>query len=88
VCREQDLVGAGGKQRADSNHVISAVRDLNRTELAGESVRAALEALTAAAAGWLADTVNIPEFVHRYEERVNGWTMPSSKPKLKPCRCC
>ena len=33
-------MGAGGKQRTDSTHVISAVRDLNRLELAGESVRA------------------------------------------------
>ncbi|MFI1294389.1 transposase [Streptomyces sp. NPDC020792] len=81
VCRDQGLVGAGGKQRTDSTHVISAVRDLNRTELAGESVRVALEALAVAAPGWLADAVDIPEFVHRYGERVNGWTMPSSKSK-------
>ncbi|MFJ3251246.1 transposase, partial [Streptomyces sp. NPDC088770] len=81
VCREQGLVGAGGKQRTDSTHVISAVRDLNRTELAGESVRAALEALAVAAPGWLADAVDVPELAHRYEERVNGWTMPSSKSK-------
>lgn len=39
VCRDQGLVGAGGKQRTDFTHVISAVRDLNRTELAGKSVR-------------------------------------------------
>lgn len=83
VCRDQGLIGAGGKQRTDSTHVISAVRDLNRTELAGESVRAASEALAAAAAGWLADAVDIPEFAHRYAERVNGWT----KPKPKSCRC-
>ncbi|MEJ7703883.1 MAG: transposase [Geodermatophilaceae bacterium] len=43
------LVGAGGKMRTDSTHVISAVRDLNRLELAGESVRACLEALAVAA---------------------------------------
>ena len=46
---ELGLVGAGGKQRTDSTHVISAVRDLNRLELAGESVRAVLEVLAAAA---------------------------------------
>ncbi|MFD8385540.1 hypothetical protein ACFV2X_44695 [Streptomyces sp. NPDC059679] len=44
-CRGAGLIKAGGKQRTDSTHVISTVRDLNRTELAGESVRAALEAL-------------------------------------------
>ena len=48
------LVRAGGKQRTDSTHVIAAVRALHTTELAGESVRAALEALAAACPDWLA----------------------------------
>ncbi|MDX2939124.1 hypothetical protein [Streptomyces ipomoeae] len=43
-------------------------------------MRAALEALAVAALDWLADAVDIPEFTHRYEERVNG-RMPSSKTK-------
>ncbi|MEX5712138.1 hypothetical protein AB1484_28590, partial [Parafrankia sp. FMc6] len=51
----------------------------NRTELAGESVRAALEALAVAAPDWLAGAVDVDELAHRYGERVNGWTMPSSK---------
>jgi transposase len=80
-CRDGGLVGAGGKQRTDATHVISAVRDLNRLELAGESVRAALEALAVAAPTWLADQVDVAEFAHRYGPRVNGWTMPSSKTK-------
>ena len=80
-CRGQGLVGAGGRQRTDSTHVISAVRDLNRLELAGESVRAALEALAVVAPAWLAETVNVPELALRYGERVNGWKMPSSKVK-------
>ncbi|WP_435613858.1 transposase [Streptomyces sp. 1222.5] len=54
-CRGAGLVKAGGKQRTDSTHVVSAVRDLNRTELAGESVRAALETLAVAAPSWLAE---------------------------------
>src|SRR6266567_4480146 len=48
------LVGAGMRQRTDSTHVLGRVRDLNRLELAGETVRAALEALAAGAPGWLA----------------------------------
>jgi transposase len=47
--RGLDLVDAGGRQRTDSPHVVAAVRDLNRIELAGESVRAALNALSSAA---------------------------------------
>lgn len=34
-CKDAGLVGAGGKQRTDSTHVISAVRELDRLELAG-----------------------------------------------------
>ncbi|MGA5565705.1 transposase [Streptomyces platensis] len=80
-CRVAGLVGAGGKQRTDATHVLSAVRDLNRLELAGESVRAALEALAVAAPAWLAAQIDVAEFAHRYGPRVNGWTMPSSKTK-------
>ena len=45
------LIKAGGKQRTDSTHVVAAVAALNRLELAGESVRAAVEALAAAHPG-------------------------------------
>ena len=48
------LVKAGGKQRTDSTHVVAAVAALNRLELAGESVRAAVEALAAAHPDWVA----------------------------------
>ncbi|MFJ6054855.1 transposase, partial [Streptomyces sp. NPDC092307] len=60
-CKDAGLVAAGGRQRTDSTHVISAVRDLNRLELAGESVRAALEALATAAPSWLAGQVDVTE---------------------------
>jgi hypothetical protein len=53
-CRTEGLVAAGGRQRTDSTHVISAVRDLNRLESAGQSVRAALEALARLAIGGFA----------------------------------
>jgi transposase len=47
------LVTAGGRQRTGSTRVLGRIRGLNRLELAGESVRAALEALAAAArTGW------------------------------------
>ncbi|MEV0495751.1 transposase [Streptomyces atratus] len=80
-CVDAGLVAAGGKQRTDSTHVVSAVRDLNRLELAGESVRAALEALSAAAPDWLARAVDVPEFAHRYGPRVDSWKLPGSKVK-------
>ena len=55
---ELGLVGAGMRQRTDSTHVLGRIRDLNRLELAGETVRAALEALAAAAPGWLAQVID------------------------------
>ncbi|MCX4784730.1 IS1182 family transposase [Streptomyces sp. NBC_01221] len=80
-CVDAGLVATGGKQRTDSTHVVSAVRDLNRLELAGESVRAALEALSVAAPDWLARAVDVPEFAHRYGPRVDSWKLPGSKVK-------
>ena len=58
LARQRGLVKAGGRQRTDSTHVLARIRDLNRLELAGESVRAALEALAAAAPGWLAGVID------------------------------
>jgi hypothetical protein len=87
-CRQAGLVGAGGKQRTDSTHVLSAVRSLNRLELAGESVRAAVEALAVAAPGWLAGHIDVAEFAHRYGPCVGGWTMPSLKTKRTGSRSC
>ena len=52
---DEGLLAAGGKQRTDATHVVAAVRDLSRLELAGESVRACLEALAATAPDSLPD---------------------------------
>jgi transposase len=81
VLVDKGLVRAGGKQRTDSTHVISAVRDLNRLELAGESVRACLEALTVAAPSWLAQVIDVAEWAHRYGPRVDSWRLPASAAK-------
>ncbi|WP_369036284.1 MULTISPECIES: transposase [Streptomyces] len=87
-CRDVGLIGAGGKQRTEATHVISAVRDLNRLELAGESVRAALEALAVAAPAWLAGEIDVAEFAHRYGPRFNGWTMRNPRPSVTGWRWC
>jgi transposase len=79
--KTQGLVGAGGKQRSDSTHVISAVRDLNRLELAGESVRACLEALAVTAPDWLGATFTLGEWGGRYRARVDSWRLPTSQTK-------
>ena len=79
--KTEGLVGAGGKARTDSTQVIGAVRDVNRLELAGESVRAALEAIAAAAPDWLPTVIDIAGWGRRYGARVDTWRLPTSKTK-------
>jgi len=77
----EGLIKAGGKQRTDSTHVTAAVAALNRLELAGESVRAVLEALAAAHPDWLAQRVCVPDFTRRYGIPVTSWRPPLSEAK-------
>ena len=73
------LVKAGGRQRTDSTHVVAAVAALNRLELAGESVRAALEALTAAHPAWVEQRICVPDFARRYGTPMTSWRPPVSQ---------
>ncbi|HWG63748.1 MAG TPA: hypothetical protein VG253_18815 [Streptosporangiaceae bacterium] len=73
------LVKAGGNQRTDSAHVTAAVAALNRLQLAGESVRAALEALAAAHPAWLEQRVCVADFTRRYGTPMTSWRPPASK---------
>ncbi|WP_329528750.1 IS1182 family transposase [Streptomyces sp. NBC_01462] len=71
------LLRAGGRQRTDATHVLAAVRAVNRMEFVGETMRAALEALAAAAPGWLADIVRqYPAWEKRYGARCDSYRMP------------
>jgi transposase len=81
VMRDKGLVAAGDKQRTDSTHVVAAVRNLNRLELAGESVRACVEALAVAAPGWLAEAITVSGWSKRYAARVDSWRLPTSEAK-------
>lgn len=74
---ENGLLGAGMRQRTDSTHVIGALRSLNRLELAGETVRAALEALAAAAPGWLAGVVDA-SWAQVYGARIDNLRLPGA----------
>lgn len=78
----EGLVTAGGRQRTDSTHVLGAVRSLNRLELAGETVRAALEALAAAAPQWLAGVVDA-SWTERYGARIENLRLPASETKRR-----
>lgn len=79
--KDKGLVKERGKQRSDSTHVIGAVRDLNRLELAGECVRAALEAITAASPGWIERVLEVSGWAERYRTRVDSLRLPASATK-------
>jgi transposase len=76
---ELGLVAAGGAQRTDSAHVLGRIRGLNRLELAGESVRAALEAL-AAAADWLAGVIDA-SWQQVHGQRIDSLRLPAGQGK-------
>lgn len=76
--KQLGLLKAGGRQRTDSTHVLARIRDLNRLELAGETVRAALEALAAAAPGWLAAVID-SSWQRVYGQRVDNLHLPESQ---------
>ena len=76
--KEAGLVAAGMRQRTDSTHVLARIRDLNRLELAWESVRAALEALARAEPGWLAGILD-PSWQRAYGQRICDLRLPEGK---------
>src|SRR2546425_953309 len=75
---ELGLVRAGGRQRTDSTHVLGRIRSLNRLELAGETVRAALEALASAAPDWLSGVIDA-SWQQVYGQRIDGMRLPASE---------
>ena len=77
-CHRLGLLKAHGNQRSDSTHVLAAVRALNRLELVQETLRHALEVLTAAAPDWLRAQA-LPAWVERYHGRRDAYRLPKSK---------
>jgi transposase len=76
--REQGLMVRGGRQRTDATCVVAAVRELNRLELVTETLRAALEALAAAAPEWL--IAMVPEdWYERYGQRASDYRLPQAE---------
>ncbi|MFD1663689.1 IS1182 family transposase, partial [Streptomyces caeni] len=65
----------GGRQRTDSTHMLAAVRTLQRLELVGEAVRAALEAIAASFPNWLLSWAPGDWFT-RYGPRVDAYRLP------------
>ena len=75
ACQARGLLKARGRQRTDATHVLAAIRTLNRLELLGETLRAALNELATVAPDWLREVA--PEgWYRRYARRVEDGRLP------------
>src|ERR671916_221422 len=77
-CQALGLLKARGRQRTDATHVLAAIRLLNRLELVGETLRAALNELATVAPDWLRGAVPAA-WCERYARRVEDGRLPRTK---------
>lgn len=76
--RSRKLLKARGRQRTDSTHVLAGIRNLNRLELAGETMRQALNSLAVVVPGWLREQVPL-EWFDQYGPPFSDWRLPKSQ---------
>jgi transposase len=75
ACKARGYLELRGHQRTDSTHVLGVLRVLNRLERVAETLRAALNAVTAVAPDWL-QTMATPEWFERYDRRIEDYRLP------------
>ena len=76
--RDRGLLKARGKQRTDSTHILANVRELNRLEFVGETLRAALNELATVASEWLKAVVPT-EWFNRYSRPFSDYRLPAKE---------
>ncbi|GAA4020284.1 hypothetical protein GCM10022408_37790 [Hymenobacter fastidiosus] len=79
-CQDHQWLKAGGKQRTDSTHVLARVRDMNRLECVGETMRFTLNSLATLVPDWLTNHLQ-PEWAARYGPRAEEYRLPHTKPQ-------
>ncbi len=73
--KELKLLKARGRQRTDSTHILGAVRQLNRVEIVGETMRRALNELSEFVPDWVQEIAR-PEWFARYGRRFEQMRLP------------
>jgi transposase len=76
--KQKGWLKSRGQQRTDSTHVLATVRQLNRLECVGETMRQVLEALAEAAPEWLLGQVT-RDWFDRYGPRFESYRLPKEK---------
>jgi transposase len=77
-CQQQGWIKTRGKARTDSTHVLAAIRQLNRIECCGETLRRVLNDLATVAPEWLLAQVSLDWF-DRYAARFEQYRLPKAK---------
>jgi transposase len=78
LCKSRGWLKARGRQRTDSTHVLAAIRDLNRLECAGETLRHTLNVLAEVAPDWLLAQIDA-EWFDRYSRRFDEYRFPKAQ---------
>jgi transposase len=78
LLKAKKLLKTRGKQRTDSTHVVAVIRDLNRLELVGETMRNALNSLAVVVPDWLRTQVPADWF-ERYGPPFSQWRLPKGQ---------
>ena len=76
--KQLKLLKARGQQRTDSTHILAAVRQLNRIEIVGETMRQALNELSEFAPEWVKGIAK-PEWFARYGRRYEQMRLPKER---------
>lgn len=76
--KELKLLKERGQQRTDSTHILGAVRQLNRIEIVGETLRQALNALSELMPEWVQEIAR-PEWFARYGRRFEQMRLPKEQ---------
>jgi transposase len=76
--RKLGLVRKRGDMRTDATHVIASVRNMNRSDLVGETLRAALNVIAAVDPKWLAENVDHTWYL-KYAKRFETNRTPLTK---------
>jgi transposase len=78
----EKLIKTRGKQRTDSTHILATIRQLNRLELVGETLRSVLNDLAVMAPMWLKKVVT-QDWFDRYSSRLEEYRLPTGQEKRK-----
>ena len=73
------------EQRTDATHVLAAVRRLNRLEVVGETMRAALSALAIVVPQRVKEQIT-PEWFERYGARFEAYRLPQKEAEIEQMR--